>query len=121
MTEMEENFLTDQLDPRLMFCTIEVDKSWDKTAEQRRKEEEGQKKLLDKEKADIEEREKKGNLSDDEGEDVDDDESTDKDFTLDEGQDGQAQKRKRSFVLSQSATTADLPTKWNTSECLPII
>ena len=63
MTEVEENFLTDQLGPRLMFCTIDVDKCWAKTAERRRKEDEGQKKLLDKEKAEMEERGKKGSLT----------------------------------------------------------
>ena len=114
MTEVEENFLTDQLGPRLMFCTIDVDKCWAKTAERRRKEDEGQKKLLDKEKAEMEERGKKGSLTDDEEDDNEqDDVSLDKDFSLTEGEDGRPQKRKRGFVLSEAARTADLPSHWN--------
>ena len=114
MTDVEEKFLADQLGPTLMFCTIQVDKAWAKTTERRKKEDEGQKKLFEKEKSIIEEREKKEDtiFGDEEDFEIDID-SSDIDFSMTEEQEGQGKKRKRDFVMSEGATTADLPTHWN--------
>ena len=45
MTQMEEDFLEDQLSERKMFCTTDVDAAWVRMAERRKKQEEGQEKL----------------------------------------------------------------------------
>ena len=107
MTQLERDFLQDQIGPQLMFCETFVDKKWVSMDNRRKKDMESHLKTEERSKRDTEMLMSKVQLPD-----LDDSEDDNKSETYQEPEQEESVKKKRRFENVPEKETSEMPENW---------